>query len=221
MIWPNLPAVGRDFFSIGDPMARSEPLFRVTQGIAKFYLPIKFEIRIQGLENLPGEGPALLIPKHQRWWDVPLLGTYIPRPLFFLAKQELFNLRLTRYYMSRMGGIPLDRQNPLHSLPTFRSLAPLIKAGAFLVVFPEGTYYPDQMGPGKWRLIQMILRLQQKLALAPIPFVPLGIRYETSRSQKTRVVISTGRAVSETDPSRAETFTIQMLHEVKKLTGLK
>ena len=201
-------------------MKRSNSLLWLTHIISRFYLPLKFEIQTRGVENLPLKGPALLIPKHQCWWDVPLLGTYIPRPLYFLAKQELFNLRISRFYMSRIGGIPLDRQNPLRSLDTFRSLAPLIKEGAYLVLFPEGTYYPKTMGPGKWRLLQMILRLQQKEALAPIPFIPLGLRYETSRSKRTKVIISIGEPLSETDPSRAETFTSRIMKEVKALTGL-
>jgi 1-acyl-sn-glycerol-3-phosphate acyltransferase len=196
------------------------PFHFLTWAAGRVILPLRFDIQVNGLSLLPEKGPVIFIPKHQQWWDVPLLGTFIPRPLHFLAKQELFNLWISRFYITRIGGIPLDRQRPLRSLSTFRSLIPLIKEDAFLVIFPEGTYYPATMGPGKWRLIQMILRLQQKEAFAPIAFIPLGIRYETSRSRRIKVIISIGEPLSETDPSKAETFTNRILKEVKTLTGL-
>jgi 1-acyl-sn-glycerol-3-phosphate acyltransferase len=197
------------------------PLHFLTWAAGRVILPLRFDIRVNGLSLMPEKGPVIFIPKHQRWWDVPLLGTFIPRPLHFLAKQELFDLRISRFYITRIGGIPLDRQRPLRSLATFRSLTPLIKEGAFLVLFPEGTYYPEVMGPGKWRLIQMILRLQQKESLGPVSFVPVGIRYSSSAGEKHKVEISLGSPDRESDPRQAEAFTRSLLQKVKDLTGLR
>jgi 1-acyl-sn-glycerol-3-phosphate acyltransferase len=197
------------------------PLFLVTRAVARVILPVRFQVRVHGLHHLPATGPALLIPKHQQWWDVPLLGAYIPRPLYFLAKQELFVNALSRFYMSRIGGISLDRRNPLRSLNTFRSLLPLIQGKSFLVLFPEGTYFPGTVGPGKWRLIQMILRLQQKKALPLIPFVPIGIHYASQKKKGPgKVEISIGPALTETNPGQAESFSQELLSRVKTLTHL-
>lgn len=196
-------------------------LFLVTQVLAQGILPIGFQVQVQGLQHLPEKGPVLLIPKHQQWWDVPLLGTFIPRPLFFLAKQELFSKRISRFYIRNLGGIAIDRTNPLRSLNTFRSLFPLLKRGSFLVLFPEGTYFRQTMGPGKWRLIRLIISLQQKQGLQPIPFVPVGIRYAPpTRWKKRAVEISLGPAMTETDPLQAEAFTRELLFQVKTLTRL-
>ena len=196
------------------------PFHFLTWAAGRVILPLRFDIQVNGLSLLPEKGPVIFIPKHQQWWDVPLLGTFIPRPLHFLAKQELFNLWISRFYITRIGGIPLDRQRPLRSLTTFRSLIPLIKEGAFLVLFPEGTYYPGAMGPGKWRLIQMILRLQQREPLPPVPFIPIGIRYSSSARGKPRVEITLGSSLQETDPCQAEAFTERLLQKVKDLSGL-
>ncbi|MBA4392637.1 MAG: hypothetical protein C0407_03695 [Desulfobacca sp.] len=196
-------------------------LFLGTWIVARIILPVRFQVRIQGLNNLPEKGPAFLIPKHQQWWDVPLLGSYIPRPLYFLAKQELFTNYISRFFISQLGGIAIDRRHPLRSLNTFRSLLPLLLENAFLVLFPEGTYYRESMGPGKWRLIQMILRLQQKQALPPIPFVPIGIRYSSETGSKRIIVeISLGPSRFESNPCQAETFTQDLLSRVKALSRL-
>jgi 1-acyl-sn-glycerol-3-phosphate acyltransferase len=202
-------------------MKRSDFIFNLTRAVSRCYLPFKFQVRVEGLANLPEKGPVFLIPKHQQWWDVPLLGHVVPRPLYFLAKQELFRSSLGRYFISRLGGIPVDRESPIKSLATFRELVLLLRQEAFLVLFPEGTYYPGAMGPGKWRLVQMILRLQNKKALRSVLFIPVGISYERrSGSGKTRFTLRIGEPLQEPDPCRAEDFTAQLLSRIKELSGL-
>ncbi|MBI5586490.1 MAG: 1-acyl-sn-glycerol-3-phosphate acyltransferase [Deltaproteobacteria bacterium] len=202
-------------------MKRSPLVFNLTRLVSGLVLPSRFEVRIRGLDHLPEKGPALLIPKHQQWWDVPLLGHYIPRPLYFLAKQELFRSPVARYFISRLGGIPVDRQAPLKSLNTFRSLGPLIKGDAFLVLFPEGTYFPKAMGPGKWRLVRMILSFQQKQDWPTLSFLPVGIRYHsTAAGGKIMVELRIGEARQEKDPGKAQAFTEGLLEEVRKLSQL-
>jgi 1-acyl-sn-glycerol-3-phosphate acyltransferase len=201
---------------------RSNLIFNLTRAISSLILASRFEVQVQGLANLPENGPAFLIPKHQQWWDVPLLGHVVPRPLYFLAKQELFRSALGRYFISRLGGIPLDRESPIKSLATFRELALLLRQEAFLVLFPEGTYYPGVMGPGKWRLVQMILRLQNKQALRSVLFLPVGLSYERlSGSGKTRFTLRIGEPLQEPDPCRAEDFTDRLLSRIKELSGLQ
>jgi 1-acyl-sn-glycerol-3-phosphate acyltransferase len=202
-------------------MKRSDFIFNLTRAVSRFILPLKFDIRTQGWSNLPEKGPVFLISKHQQWWDVPLLGYVVPRPLYFLAKQELFRSSLGRYFISRLGGIPVDRESPIKSLATFRELVLLLRQEAFLVLFPEGTYYPGAMGSGKWRLVQMILRLQNKQALRSVLFLPVGISYERwSGGGKTRVTLRIGEPLQEPDPCRAEDFTAQLLSRIKELSGL-
>ena len=197
------------------------PLFLFTRVVARIILPLRFRVKLQGLPHLPSRGPAVLIPKHQQWWDVPLLGTFIPRPLHFLAKQELFATPLSRFYINRLGGLAVNRGNPLKSLETFRAIPSLLEKESFLVLFPEGTYYPETVGPGKWRLIQMILRSQQKQAIDPIAFVPIGIRYFSGASSGSgSVEISVGPALNETNPQQAEGFTQHLLTQVKELSKL-
>jgi 1-acyl-sn-glycerol-3-phosphate acyltransferase len=202
-------------------MRRSRLVFNLTQAISSLILASRFEVQIQGLAHLPEKGPAFLIPKHQQWWDVPLLGHTVPRSLYFLAKQELFRSSLGRYFITRLGGIPVDRVSPIKSLAGFRELASLLRQEAFLVLFPEGTYYPGAMGPGKWRLVQMILRLQHKQSFSAVPFFPVGIGYERGPgSRRTRVILRIGEPLQESDPCRAEDFTGRLLSRIRDLSGL-
>ena len=115
----------------------------------------------------------------------------------------------------------MDRASPIKSLATFRELVLLLRREAFLVLFPEGTYYPGAMGPGKWRLVQMILRLQQKQSFPAVPFFPVGIAYERrSGGGRTRVTLRIGEPLHEPDPCRAEDFTGRLLSRIRELSGL-
>ena len=203
-------------------MKRSPLIFNLTRAVSSCCLSFKFQVQVEGLAHLPEKGPAFLIPKHQQWWDVPLLGHKVPRPLYFLAKQELFRSSLSRYFISRLGGIPVDRVSPIRSLATFRELVLLLQRESFLVLFPEGTYYPGAMGPGKSRLVQMILRLQHKQSLPAVPFFPVGIAYERRPgSGRTGVTLRIGEPLQEPDPCRAEDFTAHLLSRIKELSGFQ
>ena len=126
------------------------------------------------MENLPAHGPAIICPKHQRWEDIPLIGMALPPPLHYIAKAELFQQPVIRELLGAWGGVPLDRQNPRATLSSFKRLLPLLQDGAYVVLFPEGTYVRGRVGPGKHRLIQLLLKLQHRDGLGLLPFVPVG-----------------------------------------------
>ena len=133
---------------------------------------------MEGLEHLPARGPAIICPKHQRWEDIPVIGMALPPPPHYIAKVELFRQPVVRELLGAWGGVPVDRQNPRATLSSFRRLLPLLTKGAFIVVFPEGTYFTGRVGPGKHRLIQLLLKLQGQEGLGFLPFVPVGVAYE-------------------------------------------
>ena len=106
-----------------------------------------FSLQVQGLEHLPARGPAIICPKHQRWEDIPVIGMALPPPPHFIAKVELFQQPVVREVLGAWGGVPVDRQNPRATLSSFRRLLPLLTKRAFIVVFPEGTYFKGRVAP--------------------------------------------------------------------------
>jgi len=139
-------------------------------------------LEVEGLENLPASGPAIICPKHQRWEDIVAVSLALPPPLYYIAKAELFVTPGQREFLRALGGVPVDRRNPRATLSSFRQLLPILQQKAYVVLFPEGTYVPGRVGPGKHRLIQMLLQLQDRNGLGLLPFVPVGVSYN-SRSR--------------------------------------
>ena len=143
-----------------------------------------FKINIRGTENIPEKGSFVLLPKHQRWEDIPLVAISIERPLYFVAKQELFDNFLSKSFIAMLGGLPIDRRSPVRSRSTYSGLLKKLSWGKGVVVFPEGTYYKNQIGPGHEGLLRMISSNIDTL------FIPVGIKYENEKSRvNVRIII--------------------------------
>jgi 1-acyl-sn-glycerol-3-phosphate acyltransferase len=146
-------------------------LHRMARMSARVGLAPFFRIDVLGRERIPCSGPFILLPKHQRWQDIPVLGLVLRRPAYYVAKVELFRHPLISSVLVALGGIPLNRQRPMESRASLRRIRQLIKAGETVVLFPEGTYFPDVLGPGHVGMLRYICQL------GPVPLVPAGIRY--------------------------------------------
>jgi 1-acyl-sn-glycerol-3-phosphate acyltransferase len=132
--------------------------------------------------------------------------------LYYVAKYELFLNPVSRWFISSLGGIPINRSRPLESRQSLKTMLELLEKGEGIVIFPEGTYYRRRMGLGHVGLIRMIQ------SRSTVPFIPVGINY-AAKSARTLVEINFGRAVYEGSSNRVETFLDQMMKEIARLSG--
>ena len=175
-----------------------------------------FRLEVEGLEHWPQGQAAILCPKHQRWEDVPIVGLTFPQPLYYVAKVELFQSLASRKLCEALGGIPLDRQRPQATLSTFRTLQSILQRREQLVLFPEGTYVPDEVGPGKYRFIQLLVRLQKHLPQDRLPFIPMGINY-LANPPGYRVKVRIGPAITATHHNQAPDLTREIMAAIDRL----
>ncbi len=201
----------------------NEMLYRVARLFFSIYIVVRFRVYIYGQEHLPSSGPVIILPKHQRWTDIPLVGLAVPYVCHYIAKRELFMMPVIRYIMTGLGGIPLDRQQPIKSRDTFKYLEFLLQHRQAIVLFPEGTYFPDRMGPGKYRLIQKFLVLQKQLPAnnqrTLLPFIPMGITYGKERLRP-RVQIMIGQPMYCRHSDTAQRFTENIMANIAQLSGI-
>lgn len=201
---------------------RSNLLYKFIRSIGHPCLRFIYRIQVQGRENIPAEGPGVLLPKHQYWTDIPIVGLAAWRPVSYVAKQELFVYPGVRHFLGALGGIPLDRANPVKTLDSFRHLERLLLGKEFVVIFPEGTYYPRSMGRGKHRLIERILRFQEKMkweGQQALPFIPMGIQY-LEKKVRSEIQVKIGPPLYADRKSEAQEFTRVILEEIARLSGL-
>jgi 1-acyl-sn-glycerol-3-phosphate acyltransferase len=191
----------------------------MTRWVAQIVFSFVYRIEIQSSGPPPSRGPAIILPKHQYWTDIPLVSLSFHCPLLFVAKRELFSYPGVRTFLSLLGGIPLDRERSIRTLDSFRYLVARLKSAEKIVIFPEGTYFPGRVGSGKSRLVQMILRYQQESPL-PVPFIPVGIRYGERAGWRRRVEVCIGSPLFAERESDAAILTRQAMEEIGRLCQL-
>jgi 1-acyl-sn-glycerol-3-phosphate acyltransferase len=135
---------------------RRDWVFWATRSTARIVLAPFFRLETGGTENLPPRGAFMLLPKHQRWVDIPLISLATPRPLYYVARDDLFHTPMSNWFMRSLGGIPLNRQRPLETRESLRVLQGFLGQGEGVVVFPEGTYYTNKMGPGNVGIVRFL-----------------------------------------------------------------
>lgn len=200
-------------------MRRNSFVYSGTKTFARIVFSIAYQIETERKTKLPDQGPVIILPKHQYWTDIPIISLAFEPLLYFVAKQELFKYPLIRNYLSFLGGLPVDRKQSIRSLDSFKALVSLLKAGEKIVIFPEGTYFRNEVGSGKSRLLQMILRFQAELGY-PIPFVPVGIRYGERSRWRRRVEVCIGSPLFAEGESDAIPLTHQAMEEISRLCRL-
>ena len=60
-------------------------------------------VQVKGLENIPAGGPLVIVSNHPNTiLDPIVIGRFIHRKIFFLAKASLFRSKITRWLLPRM-----------------------------------------------------------------------------------------------------------------------
>ncbi|KAK8582013.1 hypothetical protein V6N13_145001 [Hibiscus sabdariffa] len=102
-----------------------------------------FKIEYEGLENLPShDPPAVYVSNHQSFLDIYTLLT-LGRSYKFISKTGVFLFPIIGWAMSMMGIIPLKRMDSRSQLECLKRCMDLVRNGASVFFFPEGTRGKD------------------------------------------------------------------------------
>jgi glycerol-3-phosphate dehydrogenase (NAD(P)+) len=104
--------------------------------VLKTFILVYFRLRRLGREHIP-EGGVILAANHRSFLDPFAIGCCIPRPIYFVAKQELFRNPILGWFLNCMGAFPIRRgESDEESMETAHRL---LDRGEAIVIFPEGT----------------------------------------------------------------------------------
>lgn len=101
--------------------------------------------KIEGLEHVPHDGPAILASNHLAVADSFYLPLVVRRRITFLAKAEYFTGtglkgRLTRWFYTVAGQVPIDRTDADSAQSALDTAERLLNEGKLLGLYPEGTH---------------------------------------------------------------------------------
>ncbi len=114
--------------------------FRLARWFCKVFCMTFFRIRPADLENVPDQGPLVLICNHQSFLDPVLCGIFVKRPLYFLARDTLFK-GLFGWLIASVNTIPVKRGAA--DLSAMKTIISKLKEGSGVCLFPEATRTSD------------------------------------------------------------------------------
>ncbi|HEY0521021.1 MAG TPA: HAD-IB family hydrolase [Ilumatobacteraceae bacterium] len=171
--WPTI-----DLSAATNGMARIPVVNLEIQRLAlSFTHPLLFpyaKFDIDGVENIPESGPAIVVGNHRSYFDSIAMAVTIARTnrtVRFLGKKEVFDAPVIGQIAALMGGIRVDRGTG--SDEPLQAAAEALAAGDLVAVMPQGTIprgaaFFDPQLKGRWGAARLA-------AMSRAPVIPIGL----------------------------------------------
>ncbi len=133
---------------------------------------IVYRLRPQGLENIPDEGPAVVVCNHVSYMDALVVIGCCRRPIRFVMDHQIFKIPLLSFVFRTAGAVPIApaREAPEILEQAYDRVAHYLEEGEVVGIFPEGRLTENgEIGPFKSGIEQIIQR-------TPAPVVPMALR---------------------------------------------
>jgi 1-acyl-sn-glycerol-3-phosphate acyltransferase len=130
--------------------------------------------KVEGLENIPRSGAAILASNHLAVADSFYKPLVVSRRITFLAKAEYFTGtglkgRFQRWFFTSAGQVPIDRTDADAALDALKTAERILTQGKLLGMYPEGTRSPDgRLYKGKTGLARLALE-------TGVPVIPVAM----------------------------------------------
>jgi 1-acyl-sn-glycerol-3-phosphate acyltransferase len=137
-------------------------------------LRLVFRPKIEGVENVPDEGPAILASNHLSYADWLFMPLTLSRRVTFVAKAEYFTGTgikgwLQRTFFFGAGQVPIDRSGGRASEGAILSGLKILRNGDLFGIYPEGTRsFDGRLYRGKTGIARMALE-------AHVPVIPVAV----------------------------------------------
>ncbi|MFT4444540.1 lysophospholipid acyltransferase family protein [Parvimonas sp. G1967] len=112
-------------------------MYKFLLAIVSVLIKIIYRVRVNGIENFKDDKPIIISANHTHIFDPVILATLTKKQIFFLSKKEIFEKKLSAKFFTKLGVIPIDRENT--DLKAIKSCFRVIRSGNILGIFPEGT----------------------------------------------------------------------------------
>jgi 1-acyl-sn-glycerol-3-phosphate acyltransferase len=115
------------------------PIYWLVRAVLLPFFRLYFRMARIGREHIPAEGPVIIAANHRSFLDPFVIATMAPwrRPMYYVAKKELFQKRWMAWILNALGAFPVDRgAGDRESISTAKEL---LAHGEIVLIFPEGT----------------------------------------------------------------------------------
>src|SRR5215212_3043017 len=108
------------------------------------FFHLYFRLSRIGREHIPADGPVIFAANHRSFLDPFIIATLARRPLYYVAKRELFDKHpLQAWFLNSLGAFPVDRGKGDASM--VETAKAILARGDSVLIFPEA----PASGPGR------------------------------------------------------------------------
>ncbi len=116
------------------PGSPEHPRFYIRlRRFVRIVTPFFFKLDIQGLENIPSEGPVIVASNHLSFWDIPSLGSTPHRMFHYMAKSEYAKNGFLRWLFTNLESFFVRRGEG--DMEAIRNALAVLKAGQVLAIY--------------------------------------------------------------------------------------
>jgi 1-acyl-sn-glycerol-3-phosphate acyltransferase len=187
-------------------------------------LNILFSWKVEGRENIPLNGPLILVANHVHLLDPFFLIFGFPRWINFMAKEELFRSPFLRFWLRWAGSVSINREGKVREKQKIlKSARDALEMGLILGMFPEGgRSYDGKLKKGK--LGSAVIASKTNTPLLPVGIIGTDkIRGISWLWKRPRIVVNIGKPfkLSSTSGrmtrSQMQLLTTQLMGEIAAL----
>ena len=142
-------------------------LYKLVQFILRVIFDLLYRVEKIDLYKVPRNGKLIICSNHISYLDPVVIGAYIPRCVYFMAKKELYNNKFLSSLVTFLNTFPIERQ--AFNRKAFSISFEILKDENVLCLFPEGTRSTDGVLRGGKKGIGFIA------AASNTPILPVAI----------------------------------------------
>jgi 1-acyl-sn-glycerol-3-phosphate acyltransferase len=192
--------------------------------VAKFM----WRFNVNGTENIPSSGPAILAPNHVSVIDSFLVPCVLGRRITYVGKAEYMDDWKTKYLFPALGMVPIDRAGGAASQRALDTAARILDSGEIFGIYPEGTRSRSgYLHKGRTGVARLAMR-------TGAPIIPVGLRGtrevqppdQSTPKPFMTVEINFGRPIDpadfrsrDGDPLLYREMTDELMFEISQLSG--
>jgi glycerol-3-phosphate dehydrogenase (NAD(P)+) len=112
-------------------------VYWIARALLQPFFHLYFRLSRIGRENIPDSGPVIFASNHRSFLDPFIIGVLSRRPIYYVAKSEIFKNPLVAWFVSSLGAFPVRRgAGDPDMLETAKAI---LARGDCVLIFPEGT----------------------------------------------------------------------------------
>lgn len=193
-------------------------IYKICQLIVRTYFNILYKVRVVGQKEIPKNANFIYAINHRSNNDPPIVSSYIPGRVAFMAKEELFKNKLLKALIMIFGAFPVARGKG--DTAVIDTAIDRLNKGRNLMIFPEGTRSrTGKVGKGHTGAALIAARSGYKI-------IPVGIIFDEKLSFRCEITIRFGQPIDPADyceiceqpnPRQLVKLKNKYMEEIKKL----